>query len=373
MALIWIFAGGTGGHISPGVSLVDAFLEREYDVCFFTLKKDFYYPATQNLIKKRGAKTICYQAYPIPKRLSSLIQFMKAMIQSTLILCKEKKRKTPDAIICMGGYPCFPPLFWAITQKIPYYLCEQNIIFGKVTRLFSSRASAIFLSFPAIKAIIQKNQKKFVLVGNPIRKELLVKEENSANTHLQAPHIELKPSKEKKTKLANILLMGGSQGASDINELYLILKDHAFCKNIDFTVAAGKIHYEKIKDEARKQDSVVEFIQDIKQVLSKSNCIIARAGSGTIFEILSIRKPVILIPYPYATHNHQAENAQYIVKKGLGYMIDIRPFDVSTVAKKVISILAKGVAGVQAKMWRHDLPLNAHERVVDYIREKLAQ
>ena len=370
MALIWIFAGGTGGHISPGVSLANAFLDYEYDICFFTLEKDFHYPATQQLIKETGAKTLCYEALPVPKNISSIIQFMKVVIQSMLILYKEKKRKKPDAIICMGGYPCFPPLLWAIIQRMPYYLCEQNIIFGQVTRLFSSKANAIFLSFPTSEATIKKNQKKFVIVGNPIRKELLFKDTKFAGSRRKESHIASQPSKKGGAKIVNILFMGGSQGASDINELYLMLKDHPFCKNINFTVASGKMHYNSIQYKARKQDHIVEFIQNMRQALLKSDCIIARAGSGTIFEILSVRKPVILIPYPYATHNHQAENAHYITKKGLGYTIDIRPFDVNIVVKKIMNILEKGVADVQEKMWKHDLPLDAHQRVVDYIQKK---
>ena len=351
---IWIFAGGTGGHISPGVSLADALLKNKYNITFFTLKKNFNYPTIQDLIKSTELKVVQYEAHPIPKNATSLLRFFVAIIKSFLIFNKEKKRGKPSTIICMGGYPCFPPLLWVRIQRISYYLAEQNAILGKITRIFSSKAEAIFLSFPVE---LKNTHNNFIITGNPLRKELLFfNSENKQN---------------KKYQLKNILLIGGSQGASDINQLYLILKNNLFFKNIYFSVITGEVDYKYIKNQARNQDKISKFIKDMRKVLLWSDCIIARGGSGVIFEILSAIRPMILIPYPYATDNHQAVNAQFIEQKGLGYVVDIRPFDANTVAQNIHNLLEKGLVDIHKNLIKHDFPLNADNTVVQYLTEKL--
>ena len=361
MAFIWIFAGGTGGHISPGISLAESFLKKKHSVTFFTLTKNKNYANIQRLIKKKKIAVKEYEAHPIPKNIFSLFRFMRGLGKSFLIFNRAKKQEAPDAVVCMGGYPCFAPLTWSVLSCLPYYLCEQNAVLGRITKMFSRRAQAVFLSFP-----IDHARENFLVSGNPIRKELIF-----SPRHTAAKPNEMRVKKARQTaRLKNILMMGGSQGASDINRLYLELKKNSFFRNIHFTVITGKNDYASLKGRARPKDQIVPFIEDMRTSLEHSDCVIARSGSGTIFEILSSRKPAVLIPYPHATRDHQAENAQYLEKNGLAKLVDVRPFRADIVSKEVLSILKNDLPTIRENLFEHDIPLDAHESIPRYIEKQ---
>ena len=359
MASIWIFAGGTGGHISPGISLADSFLKKKHSVTFFTLTKNTSYANIQRLIKEKKIDVKEYEAHPIPKNISSLFRFMRSFGKSFLIFSKVKKQKAPDAVICMGGYPCLLPLAWSILNGLPYYLCEQNAVLGRITKMFARKAQAVFLSFPTDHA-----RENFLVLGNPIRKELIF-----SPRHTDAGQMQVKKARQTAT-LKNILMMGGSQGASDINRLYLELKKNPFFQNIHFTVMTGKNDYASLKSRARPKDQIVPFIEDMRASLEHSDCVIARSGSGTIFEILSSRKPAVLIPYPHATRDHQAENARYLEKNGLAKLVDVRPFRVDVASKEVLTILKNDLSAIRENLFGHELPLDAHESIPRHIEKQ---
>ena len=363
MASIWIFAGGTGGHISPGISLAESFLKKKHSVTFFTLTKNINYANIQRLIKEKKITIKEYEAQPIPKNIFSLFRFMRGLGKSFLVFNRAKKKEAPDTVVCMGGYPCFAPLAWSVLGGLPYYLCEQNAVLGRITKMFARRAQAVFLSFP-----IDHVRENFLVSGNPIRKELIFSPRHAA-AKPNAGQMQVKKSGQTAT-LKNILMMGGSQGASDINRLYLELKENPFSRNIHFTVITGKNDYASLKGRARPKDQIVPFIEDMRTSLEHSDCVIARSGSGTIFEILSSGKPAVLIPYPHATRNHQAENARYLEKNGLAKLVDVRPFRADVVSKEVLTILKNDLPTIREKLSEHKIPLDAHESIPRYIEKQ---
>ena len=170
-------------------------------------------------------------------------------------------------------------------------------------------------------------------------------------------------------KVKKILLIGGSQGASDINHLYLKMSQNPVFKDIIFTLVTGEKKLTEIKSIApRKQDKIVGFIQDMCSALLENDLIIARSGSGTVFEIISVRKPVIFLPYPYATHDHQRKNALYTENHGLAKIIDIRPFQVNKAMSLVQnSYQSDAIASMQKKLETHKIPLDAHQKIPEFI------
>ena len=382
---IWIFAGGTGGHISPALSLADYFSQKKVSFIFFTLPKNLDYPGIDKV------KAVSYPALPIPKNLFLLVKFLKSSYIAWNLFEKENKKKKVSAVIAMGGYPCFIPLLWALFKRVPYYLCEQNVVLGKITRIFSRFARVVFLSFadPTLK-VKKKSKKNYIVSGNPLRKDFIpskLVKNKSVSSHKNLAYPSLKtitvPARRCLERVASgavcealrvkkILLLGGSQGAYDINNLYLTMIKRPTFKNMSFTLVTGKDKFSKMKTKHthsnRKQDKIVDFIKDMHSALFSHDLIIARAGSSTIFEIMSSRKPAIFLPYPYATNDHQKQNALYLEKQGLAKTIDIRPFHAEAAVQLIEDIFSTGELKIlQNNLLTHKIPLNAHKTISETV------
>ena len=350
--MFWIFAGGTGGHISPGISIAESMASKNMEIRFFTAKKDIEYKDFKSFKKKSNIKIIAYPVSKIPNGIRSLLDFLKNLFLAFRQLNREKKLQAPKAIIAMGGYPCFNGLFWARLQAVPYFICESNAVLGRITRIFAHRSQAVFLSF-RVKAM----KKNFVFSGNPIRKEFTFEKKENVKH----------PDFVKK-----IFLMGGSQGARDINSLYLKMITSPFFAKMRFTLAAGKGNDREIrlrsKTYKRPQDKIFAFVEDMKSALNDADLVIARAGSSSLYEILSVRKPAILIPFPEAVFDHQRKNALVLEKKGLAKMVDIRPFNAAKASIEIEDFLKHdSFKKMQLNMMRHKMPLDAHEGIANHI------
>ena len=360
MKTIWIFAGGTGGHISPGVSLAETFSNSIYkcNVLFFTLEKDRKYSDFIKLEKDNHIRILSYPSSKIPNSIGSLIEFIKNFIKAKKILNEISKQHPPNAIIGMGGYPVFNGLLWAYQNKIPFFLCEQNSVLGRITKIFAKSAQYVFLSFP-----ITPTKKNYILSGNPIRKAL----------RFDKKDITIKP----KTTLfhkgtGSILIIGGSQGAKDLNELYLSMIQDSFFTNIIITISTGKNQYEQIYNNKRKQDTVLSFIDTMKETLLTNDLIISRSGSGLVFEILSLRKPTIFIPFPYAVYDHQKKNAEYLQKNNLSEIIDTRPLNIESAVNSIKEFISSGkIKVIHKNILEHTIPLNAHTTIVETILKSI--
>lgn len=362
--IIWISAGGTGGHISPGFALAKSFTEKGFWVVFITLMKDKNYADIQKMEQEKKIKIVYLPASKIPKSISEIFFFLQSHRKSQKILNQEAKKEMPSSVLGMGGYPSFPAVWFAYRKKIPYFLSEQNAHAGVVTRLMAARAKSIYLAFPYNKtAGLKKWAAKCRHVGNALR-----------------PMFVNFKGKHKKTKWPpkNILMIGGSQGARDINELYLQLNENHLFENTIFTLSTGPAHFETIKRQARKKDRIFPFIKEVAHELINTDLIVARSGSGTLFEIAWSHKPSILMPYPLAKDDHQRQNALALAANGPSEILDIRPYEPKVAAKKFIKWVNKNpfqkffdndfFSGANAKPV---LPLNATATITNDILTKL--
>ncbi|MDH5721239.1 MAG: glycosyltransferase [Spirochaetia bacterium] len=346
---IWIAAGGTGGHISPAVSLSEKFISKDWQVIFFTLQKDLDYPDIRDLNNNKKIEFVAYPAPKLPKGIKSLIMFIKKMISCQRILNQWKTLYPPRFVLGLGGYPSFPLLFWAKRKKLPYFLAEQNAVYGRITKLMKKGAKLLFLSFP--KENLQVNE---IVTGNPIRKIF--------------KKYKIKKASPKKSDIKKILMIGGSQGAKDMNRLFLeIIKDPFFDKFL-ITISTGQKEYSQLAKYSSKNRIIFDFIVDMPNELQKNNLIISRAGSGSVFEILWAKKPAVFLPYPFAVYNHQKENALAIKKEGLAECIDLHPFD-SIYAKEQIKTLieSKKLFDMAEKLENHIFSLEAEEIIFSEI------
>lgn len=302
-----IAAGGTGGHITPGISIAEAWLAEGGRIILATLMKNIEYPDIVRLARDERVTIVAYDAPRMTKNPLKLPGFLKRFFSAVRLVKQAATHEGADVVLGMGGYSSFPAVFFAVTKRKPLYLCEQNAHWGMVTRIGKTFAKAIFLSFPEER----KLPAKFVVTGNPLR----------------AMFKDLKPKSKTSSKKKKILFIGGSQGATDINSLYLSFAQSTAASKYECTIAAGGQSYQDLKAKARKNDTVLPFIEDMPAAYTSADYLVARCGSGTLFEILWSEKPAFLLPYPFAAGDHQRANALAMQNDMPCRIYDTRPFD----------------------------------------------
>lgn len=318
-----IAAGGTGGHITPGISIAEAWLRAGGKIIFATLQRNFDYPDIVRLARNSETTIVAYDAPRLEKNPLKWFAFVKRFRAALRLVREASATESVAAVVGMGGYSSFPAVAYALLKSKPLYLCEQNARWGIVTRLFRFCAQAVFLAFAPHRPL----KAKYVTAGNPIRAMFTHARKNSQTKIAKKSH-------------HNILFIGGSQGATDLNNLYREFSARPEAKRYRATVAAGKNGYAALKPHARKGDVVLPFIEDMSAAYRAADFIVARAGSGTLFEIAWAQKPAFLIPYPHAAADHQRANADAIRRTIAATIYDERPFPVTRAADALIEFLA---------------------------------
>lgn len=290
-----IAGGGTFGHIAPALALKNKFESENHTVFYVCAKKDKRFPFYS---KERNVLTTELSGMP-RKNPVKLFGFFCLLIIAIFKALGHFIRIRPKMVIATGGFVAFPYLFWAFILRKPFFICEQNSFPGIVNRIFSKFAKAVFISMEDHSKKLKGN---LILTGNPV----LVKQ--YSNKKDAADSLNVKDFEGKKV----IGVVGGSQGASKINQW--ILKNQQDLEKEGFLVllSAGKANFDTIlKQKQAKSIQVFDFIVDMGAFYSLSDLVICRAGASTLAELLIFNKSSILIPYPFATDNHQYYNAQF--------------------------------------------------------------
>lgn len=296
---IVIAAGGTGGHISPGIALAETLIEKKDSFQYEKLIIHSLLRNKDNPDLKESPCPVIWHNMPQPYKNFILFPFL--LLYTLITTFIKFSRLKVDCVIAMGGYSCIPAILYAILFKKKIFLCEQNRAIGKVTRIFMRRANKVCFSFPPMN--IPNNIKTEIKVcGNPLRKKIMPDQKSKANRAIPT---------NKKEKL-NVLVMGGSQGARQINNMVInSMNNVEISKNFNFRLLTGTSLYEEAKAMSPKPVDIISYSQDMKTHYEWAHLVIARAGAGVISECAVYLLPMILIPYPYAADNHQYENALY--------------------------------------------------------------
>lgn len=282
-SLVYLVAGGTGGHINAALSLGEA-LEREFYIKYLSGTRYLDY----QLFKDK--KVIHLESKPL--RTKNPIILIKNICINIIIFLRIfflYLKQRPMFLIGAGGYVCGPTLLAAWIIGIPVYIIEQNAVFGMTNKLLSKIANKIFVNFENTKGI--QNTKKVIVSGNPVRSK-----------------IKFHPTIVEKNML-KILVFGGSLGATQVNETINYLIKNKFSKKIKILHQVGKNNLSDISVNESVEYKQVEYIDNMDEAYNECNIIVARAGASTISELREIKKPAILIPFPQATDNHQFHNA----------------------------------------------------------------
>jgi UDP-N-acetylglucosamine--N-acetylmuramyl-(pentapeptide) pyrophosphoryl-undecaprenol N-acetylglucosamine transferase len=300
--------GGSGGHIFPLISVareLNSELDNTIDFLYVGPKDSFSREAFSkenipiNIISAGKIRRYFSVSSFFQNLFDLLINIPLGFIQSFLLLTDFK----PDFIFSKGGYGSVPVVLIGRLLNIPIFLHESDAVPGLANRFIGYFAKRVFISFPQNDNSFPKE--KVVLSGNPIRISMSINDRDKAKKIFG-----LKDGKP------ILLILGGSQGSKRINDSIIDNLDYLLEK-FEIIHQTGKIDYDRVIKERDKKKGkegfhVYDFFDEniMASALYCCDCVVSRAGSGSISEISAMGKPAILIPLPEAAQNHQAENAR---------------------------------------------------------------
>ena len=300
-----VMAGGTGGHIFPGLAVAQALRDKGWRVHWLGTPNSMetrLVPLrgfTMELVDFSGVRGKGLMAWVVlPWRL------LRACVQSFKVL----QRVRPDVVLGFGGYISLPAGLMTALRRIPLVLHEQNAIAGMANQVLSKVAARIFTAFPNVVANAQ-------WVGNPLRSEFL----NQA-----------KPSERfaGRTGPMKVLVVGGSLGARALNSVVpLALEKIPLAARPSVVHQSGDKEIEALRANyaaANVQATLTPFIDNTAQAFAEADIVICRAGASTVTEIAAVGAAALFVPFPGAVDDHQTHNAQFLTKQGAGWTIPQR-------------------------------------------------
>ena len=300
-----IMAGGTGGHIFPGLAVAQALRARGWRVHWLGTPgsmesrivppQGFAFEAIDfSGVRGKGLTTLAL----LPLRL------LRAFWQALAVV----RRVRPDVVLGMGGYVTFPGGMMAVLAGKPLVLHEQNSVAGLANKVLAGVADRIFTAFPSV---LKKGQ----WVGNPLREAFLAQPEPAVRFAGRSGPLRL-------------LVVGGSLGAKALNEIVpqaLALIPEAVRPQVTHQSGAAQIdalraHYAA----AGVQATLTPFIDDTASAFAQADVVVCRAGASTVTELAAVGAAAVFVPFPAAVDDHQTTNAQFLVQAGGGWLVQQR-------------------------------------------------
>jgi len=295
-----IAGGGTGGHVFPGLAVIQALQERmPVEVLWIGTGR----PMESAILSSKGWDYRVLAVKPLIgfqwiSRLKSLL----TLPYYVTVARKWLKTFRPHVVLGVGGYVSGPVLVAAWLLGLPSALHEQNMLPGLANRMSARFVNRVLVSFEGTKGFLKHDDIRWT--GNPVRKEIAsacARPRNALNGH-------------------RLLVLGGSQGASTLNRLVCsavtLLSRSGFF--VEVWHQTGKVNAEEVKrlyEEASVSARVMPFIEDMAKAYAWADLVLARAGAGTVAEVAVTGTPAIFIPYTGAA-GHQEANALYLVQRG---------------------------------------------------------
>ncbi|NDV95790.1 undecaprenyldiphospho-muramoylpentapeptide beta-N-acetylglucosaminyltransferase [Dysgonomonas sp. 521] len=309
-----ISGGGTGGHIFPAIAIANTIKKRypDSEILFIgaegRMEMDKVPAAGYDIIGLDVAGLNRKNPFKI---FSTMLKFQKSVSKAGKII-KEFK---PDIAIGVGGYASGPTLYKASSLGIPTLIQEQNSYAGITNKFLSKRASVICVAYEGMERFFPKE--KIILTGNPCREELL-----SPDITKEEAFAEFRLDPTKKT----ILSVGGSLGSRTINKSLFFGIDVLSESDVQIIWQCGKLYsFELNMDMASKGNPknihINEFISRMDLAYKAADLVISRAGASSISELSLLGKPVILVPSPNVSEDHQTKNAMALVNKNAAILI----------------------------------------------------
>ncbi|PHS18159.1 MAG: undecaprenyldiphospho-muramoylpentapeptide beta-N-acetylglucosaminyltransferase [Kangiella sp.] len=351
---VLIMAGGTGGHIFPGLAVAKELQKRDWNVFWLGSHKGM----EEEIIAKTDIPLSLIRVVGL--RGNGLLGWLKApflitkSVMSAIVILRKIK---PHLVIGFGGFASGPGGLATYLLRIKLFIHEQNAIAGMTNRYLSKLANKVFLGFPNALGDKQnystKNSGKIKVVGNPIRDEIKknIRVERDINKSL------------------NLLVLGGSRGARTLNLKLPKILDSISSKRIKIIHQCGKGNQQTTIEEYSKFScdvEILDFIENMADRLAWADVVICRAGASSVAEVAAVGLTAIFIPFPFAVDDHQYFNALWLSENNAGKIIQDSDLG-SMESKKLIEDLLGSEndivnMGLKAKKLAY---LNAAEDIAD--------
>lgn len=298
-----VMAGGTGGHIFPGLAVAQALRERGWRVHWLGGEP----PSMEShLVPAQGFpfETINFSGVRGKGRATLLRlpwRLLRACWQSIQVL----RRVKPDVVVGLGGYITFPAGLMSVLLGKPLILHEQNSVAGMANQVLAKLATRVFTAFPGVI-------KKGSWVGNPLRAAFMGVPDPATRFSGRSGPLQL-------------LVVGGSLGARALNDIVPLA-----LALIPVAVRPEVIHQSGAKQmgalqanyaAAGVQAQLTPFIDDTAQAFAAADWVICRAGASTVTELAAVGAAALFVPFPFAVDDHQTVNARFLVDEGAGWLL----------------------------------------------------
>ena len=298
-----IMAGGTGGHIFPGLAVAQALRERGWRVHWLgspgSMESRIVPPRGFALelidfggVRGKGLKTLLL----LPLRL------LRAFAQAFATVGRVR----PDVLVGLGGYITFPGGMMGVLRGRPLVLHEQNSVAGLSNKVLAGVADQVFTAFPNVMG------PRAEWVGNPLRAEFLA----------QAAPAERWAGRSGPLRL---LVVGGSLGAKALNDTVpralALLPEHERPQVIHQSGEKQIADLQANYAAAGVQAELTPFIEDTAQAFAQADLILCRAGASTVTEIAAVGAAALFVPFPHAVDDHQTTNARFLVEAGAAWLV----------------------------------------------------
>ncbi len=326
-----LFAGGgTGGHLYPAIAMAGELRRLVPNSALAFAGTSRGIEATEvpragyplHLLPVRGLKRGLSVA-ALQDNLGVLADFGKALGRAVSLIVRE----APDVVVGTGGFVSAPLLFAAQLMGKKTLIQEQNAFPGLTTKLLARRATEVHLSFEEARRFIG-NRKRVFVSGNPARSFMVLEPalaRERFGLHEERP---------------TLLVFGGSLGARSINSAVL-QQLSAITRSANLIWQTGARDYERIKAQVTPSPHLWlgPYIEDMGAAYSASDLVLCRAGASSIAELTNLAKPSVLVPYPYATGDHQRHNAQALVAGGAAMLVEDEALGQSASGESILELL----------------------------------
>ena len=349
-----IACGGTGGHLFPGIAVAETLRERGHEVMLFISEKEV------DALAIKEHPELRYEKLPsigLPSAFSpALLGFMRRFTES-LSRCRSIYRSfQPNVVLGMGGFTSTAPVMAGRLRGICTFIHESNAIPGKANRFTARMVRAVLLGFKECAQFFPTVRTE--VTGTPIRMEL-----HPVDAALARQKLGLRDD------LKTLLVMGGSQGASGVNQAMIKALPALQQKKLQVIHLTGTRDEKLVADNYRRENVpafVAPFYHRMEELYSAADFALGRSGAASLAELASFVLPAILIPYPYAAEDHQTRNAEIFASAGAAIILKEAEITGESLARRISELLEnpqllRGMAEAAAAQ----APRDAAARVVD--------
>lgn len=338
--VIVLSGGGTAGHINPALAVAEVLESREHTVLFAGTPQG----VEARLVREAGIPFTAFEAAGFDRsRPASIVSAVAKILKSTRDAKRWFADVRPDVVVGFGGYVSIPVGRAAEIMNIPVVVHEQNSVMGMANKYLGKRAKAVALTYEVAGSALDDTS-KVVVTGNPVRSSVLAAKREDGRAMLGIPGDALM-----------LLVFGGSLGARHINTAVCALKQRLLAVDDLFIVqVTGPKELEAVEadlaltDEEKRRWKLFGYQDRMGETLAACDMVVSRAGATSLAEISALHIPAMLVPFPFATEDHQTTNAKAYVQGGAAYMMPDDQVEGGQFAELLFSMV--GDAAVRDRM-----------------------